>query len=157
MRTRDGFTLLEILIALAILGLVAGLFSTGLVRYLQTVYVQDASSQLATDLRKARSLAQRNSQDMVISFTPGAGGKTGIYMVDGKTVTLPNNIQFACTFGCGTATSNQVAYQAPYGELVADSNTSIGKVLTVYPGNTGLAAIEIRVMGVSGKVMVVKP
>lgn len=66
MRSRDGFTLLELLIVLIIVGIAAGVAIPQVGRMLAQTRVQRAASVVAADLKLAHSLAGRQRQPVRI-------------------------------------------------------------------------------------------
>ncbi|GGM17995.1 pilus assembly FimT family protein [Deinococcus aerophilus] len=144
----QGFTLLEILVVLAIIGILMGIFSVNLIKSIRTAELREAATQVATDLRWARSQAQRGSTDIVLVL-PGSAGNT-TYKVDTVTKTLPNNVRVICKTTCGSGTTTNVTYQAPYGELGAGAT---GSVYTLRSPVSGINDLEIRIVGVTGKVI----
>ncbi|GAA5534379.1 type II secretion system protein [Deinococcus aluminii] len=146
-----GFTLLELLVVLAIIGILAGIFGISLIRSIRNAELREAATQVATDLRRARSQAQRGSADVVLVL-PGSGGGT-TYTVDTVTKTLPNNVKVICKTTCGSGTTTNVTYQAPYGELGAGAT---GSAYTIRSPMSGISDLEVRIVGVTGKVILTK-
>jgi prepilin-type N-terminal cleavage/methylation domain-containing protein len=144
----QGFTLLEILVVLGIIAILMGIFGINLIRNIRTAELREAAAQVATDLRRARSQAQRGSNDIVLVL-PGSAGNT-TYKVDTVTKTLPNNVTVICKTTCGSGTTTNVTYQAPYGELGAGAT---GSVYTLRSPMSGINDLEIRIVGVTGKVI----
>jgi type II secretion system protein H len=72
MRSRNGFTLLEVLIVLIIVGVVGGVVTVNVNRGMQNSNVQRAASVIATDLRQAHSLAARQRRPVEIVVDPTA-------------------------------------------------------------------------------------
>ena len=50
-----GFTLIEVLVIIAILGIIMGIFGLNLLRSLRQSQLREAASQLAGDLRRSRA------------------------------------------------------------------------------------------------------
>ena len=143
---RNGFTLLELLVILAIVGLLMGLIGWASVRSIRSAELREAATQLATDLRRARSQAQRGSANMTVEL-PGSGGGT-TYRVGTQVKDVPNSVTVLCKTTCGTGTKVNVTYQAPHGELAATGN-----VFTIKSPLAALPPLEVRVVGVTGKVI----
>lgn len=154
--TATGFTLLELLIVLTILGILLGLFGLSYLRSIRAAEVREGANQIAADLRAARASAQRRS-------TPGAfkwagTGSLSSYTLEipsgtaPKTASLPGSVTFRCLDGCPPGRA--LTYSAPYGEMTTTIN---GTRFVVESRTAGIPAIEVRVVGVTGRVMLVKP
>lgn len=76
----DGFTLLEALVAIGILALVAVMFSVDYREPARSMETATAAMRVATELRAARSMAIRQSHDVIFHFS--AEGRW--YQVEGK-------------------------------------------------------------------------
>lgn len=149
---QGGFTLIELLLVIGIIGIIVGVLSWNLLRGLRAAELRDATAQFATDLRRARSGAQRDSLNVTVSW-PASLGPVGSYTVGDRTVLLPNGVTLQCVSGCGaTPASNAVVYTAPYGE----QGNATGKVLTLRSPYEGVTPLSVRVVGVTGKVIVAK-
>ena len=156
-----GLTLLEILVVLAILGIMLGLFGLSYIRSIRSAELREAANQVATDFRRARSQAQRGSADITISWTPDSLGNVTAYTVGtGAARPLPNGVSLKCISGCVAPTSappganyNSITYTAPYGELATQNGAISGKKFTLSSPATGITPLEIRVVGVTGKVI----
>lgn len=146
-----GFTLLELIIVIAIIAIIAGIFGNNLIRSIRAAELREAANQVASDFRRARSQAQRGSADVVVDWTLDAGGKISSYRVAGQSRPVANRVSMSCTPSCGSGSStiNKVTYTAPYGELGATGN-----VFTLRSPMTSLPSIEVRIVGVTGKVIV---
>lgn len=70
MKRSDGFTLTEILVVVAIIGLLASLFGMNMVRSIQRARLDEAAVTVESALNRGRSAAQKLSQDQVITWTP---------------------------------------------------------------------------------------
>lgn len=154
---RHGFTLLEILIVLAILGILMGIFGMSYLRSIRAAEVREGANQIAADLRAARSAAQRRSSPGTFRWA-GVGSLTG-YTVEipsgtatPKTAILPRGVTFRCLDGCPT--SRTLTYSAPYGEMTTTIN---GSRFIVESQTPNIQAVEVRVVGITGRVMLVRP
>lgn len=142
---RAGFTLLEVLVVLAIIGIIAAAFYVNLNRALHDAQLREAASQVVGDLRRARSTAQKGSTDIPILLPGSAGGST--YSVNGQNFTLPYDVKLVCKTNCSGG-STALTYTAPYSEIKVD-----GYVFTLRSPATGVQPLELRIVGVTGKVM----
>ena len=142
----SGLTLIEILVVIAIIGILAAIFGSSLIRSIRTAELREAANQVASDFQRARSLSQRGSANVTVT-TP-RGTASGSYSVAGQARTLPNNVKLMCKTNCGAGAAAATTYLAPYGEL-----TDAGSVFTIQSPVGGIAALEIRIVGVTGKVI----
>lgn len=144
-----GFTLIELLVVIAIMGILLAVGTGVSIRAIRTAELREAANDLAADLRRARSIAQRESTDVSVVLPNGTAAPT--YSVQGQSRTLPAGANVACTSNCGTQGTTTTTYRAPYGALGAT-----GQVYTVSSPHPGIAPFEVRLVGVTGKVIVVR-
>lgn len=133
---KDAFTLVEILVVIAIIGILGSLFTLSLVRNLQRSQFIEAQVAAATALQRGRSLAQRSSQNQAVTWT------TDTLTVGAQTLSLPNGATIT------TPAPTALAYTAPYGEL----EPAGGQIITLRSAN-GLWSAEVVLVGVTGKVV----
>ncbi|MFC6592117.1 Tfp pilus assembly protein FimT/FimU [Deinococcus lacus] len=146
----SGVTLFELLIAIAVMGVLAAIGFNISLSSIRATQVREAANLVARDVREARSQAQRNSQNMTFAWS----GNTYKVARQGREASvpfksLPRGVTLECLTNCGNST---VSYTAPYGELA----NGLGSVLRVSMAGTNIEPIEIRIMGVTGKVMTVQ-
>lgn len=154
-RAAAGFSLVELLLVLAILSILLAIFGSSYVRSIRKAELRDAATGVVADLRAARSRAQRVSSAQVVSWAPG--DPVGSYVAGGQTRALPGGITLSCISGCdASAAGNRVTYLSPYGELSVDGQTPAAKILRVSSPVAGIAPLDIRTVGVTGKVMLVQ-
>jgi len=72
MNRSSGFSLIELLIAVAVLGLLIGIGIPGLSGYRDTLAQQEARGQLIADLRYARQTSVTRHRSVVIAFGNGS-------------------------------------------------------------------------------------
>ena len=75
----QGFTLLEILVALAIAGILAALTGPNLLAWLNSNKVQEATDSIQSALRDAQRQAIRRGRICTINFTNGTGTNPTVY------------------------------------------------------------------------------
>ncbi len=136
---RAGFTLIEILVVLAVVGILLAIGFSALTRYIARTQFNDAQQVLVQALNRARDQSRRTSQDQQVSWK-GAAPNFQLRIND-IPVTLPHDIKIK-EVPSGTG----FKYKAPYGRVVADDRhfTLLGRF--------DLEA-QVRVFGVTGKVV----
>ncbi len=72
-RSSAGYSLLELLTVLVLLGLLASLSAPSLRKVLERARVRSVLHRLSADLYRARALAARSGQDVVLRFVPSEG------------------------------------------------------------------------------------
>jgi prepilin-type N-terminal cleavage/methylation domain-containing protein len=146
MRHKNGFTLLELLIVIAIIGIMASVLWINLLRGIRSTELRENANQIVADLRRARSQAQRGSTNIALTLPGTSGGKT--YTADGKPRIVPNTMSIICKTNCGASPTVAINYSAPYGEI-----NDAGKVFILRSNYAGLPTMEIRIFGVTGKII----
>lgn len=85
---QNGFTMVELMITVAIIAIVATFSTPYLIQYRNSANLRESTFRLKADLGRARSLAIRNRADTLVQLSSGS------YVIDGvPTVTLPSGIQ----------------------------------------------------------------
>ena len=142
-RTRQAaFTLLELLLAMSILAIVAGIFGFTLIGTYRANQVREAASQLTADLRQARSEALKTGQSASITVAANSSTYTFTRAGTPQTRTLPAGVTL--TGAVGTS----VVYVAPTGTT---GGNGVTWTLTS-PGGT--RSLKVKVIGITGKVMI---
>ncbi|MGL4612099.1 MAG: prepilin-type N-terminal cleavage/methylation domain-containing protein [Trueperaceae bacterium] len=109
-RTLNGFTLLELLVVLAVVTILLGIAVVNYSRYRAKLELQGAQQVFVQELNRARSDSRRLSQHQRITWTDKklAVGDREINLSDSNTVTLVK-----------VKGSNTLSYFAPYGTIGA--------------------------------------
>ncbi len=81
---RTGFSLVEMMMVLLLIGLVAGIAAPPMMRHLRSTQLQTQTDQLAADLQLARSMSIANSS--VIRFASTTAGYQLINPADGSII-----------------------------------------------------------------------
>ena len=140
----DGFSIIELLIVCAIIGILGAVATTNFRNASERARVGEASAQLAADLQRARSSAQRLNQDAVlrIGSTSATTYTLTLGTQDPITRTLPANTRVSVP-----AAPLAITYNAPFGE-----RSLVNNVVLTARSSSGYEGREIRVLGVTGKV-----
>ncbi len=143
MRHAQGFTLLELLFVLVILGVLASLGFSTLMEARGRAQLEEATVQFAADVQRARSTAQRHNRSASIAL----GEELGRYTLTLNDVTherrLPHDAQVSVEHGSGSVT-----YSAPFGEVNA-----LSRRFTIASARTERVRY-VKVIGVTGKVII---
>lgn len=90
MRRRGAFTLVELIVVLALVGLLAALIAPSFTRTIVSARLRSAASDVRGVLARARALAVAGARDRVVTFEPG----NGTFGIDNDTVhRLPETIR----------------------------------------------------------------
>ncbi|WP_295817734.1 type II secretion system protein [uncultured Deinococcus sp.] len=142
---RGGFTLIEVLLVMAILAVVMGVLGLLLVRSLRQTQLREAASQVAGDLRRVRADAQKTGQ--VSTLTLAAAGSR-YTMQAGSTaarvVEVPNQVTVTPVSG-----EPRITYRPPFGTLGAE-----GAVWAVQSPAAADLRLYVKIVGITGKVMI---
>ena len=91
-----GWTLLELMTVIALIGILTGIASLSMLDYMMTVRLQSAVEMIGTDIRKARLTVFTRGEPYHIDFEP----KNGTYLVnDSDRIQLPMGISFGIAPG----------------------------------------------------------
>ncbi|WP_291426073.1 prepilin-type N-terminal cleavage/methylation domain-containing protein [Deinococcus sp.] len=144
----QGFTIVELLVVISIIGIMVLVFTLNLLSSYRGVQLRDAATQIASDLKKARSNSQKISTQISITM-PGTNGGATYTVGSSPAVTLANGIMIYCKTNCNPS-SGTFAYQAPYGVIMP-----VGSVFTIRSPYGNVAPLELRLSGVTGKPIIV--
>jgi type IV fimbrial biogenesis protein FimT len=96
-KNQRGFSLTELMVAVAVIGIMGLIAVPTLVTALPTYRLKSSAKDLCSNMRKARSLAVKQNRSVSIEFRTGSN----TYIINNtEQVALPNEI----SFGYGTAT-----------------------------------------------------
>lgn len=150
---QQGFTLLEVLVVLAVLGVLLGVGVSGYLKLMQRQQVAQAAQQLAQDIEAARAEVKRQGTCAVVRLP----ADSAIYNVDSypnktctgtpstQTLTLPGNTRMTVT-----STATAARFIPPYGV------NATGLPVDIKVKSLGDASAEkrLRITGVLGTVVV---
>lgn len=148
---RAGFTLIEILVVLAVLGILLALGISSYLRWARNAEVQAAAAQLAADLNRVRITAQRSSRDAQLRFDSPQTYTLLLPAASGGDVarSLPPGLQFAAYPTNAALAGQTVTYRAPYAELSADSPAAF----TLSRVQDGYRKVRVGLAGLTGTVV----
>ena len=147
-----GFTLVELLAVLAIIGIVTAVIVAFSADSYRKTQLRDGATQLVADLNRARAQAQRTSSDSVVTLTTAAVGSpdanyatqwAGATTATNKALPAPIRVApYNSTYSLGA-----IRYSAPYGEVTATG------ILWEVSSLSTTSKLYIKAVGVTGKVM----
>lgn len=133
---RGGYTLLELLVVIGILGILLALGTPSYVRWLAAQETQEAAVILSQQIQRARTESKRGAEKSVVTTTGSseftAAGRTTV--VGGATI----------------QTTDTLTFQPPYGTLQG----STPRVFTVRSKRMPTITRTVRVISIMGKVVV---
>ena len=141
---QQGFTLLELLLVTAIIGVMSAVGITGFRAASDRARVNEAAAQLAAALQRARSAAQRYNQEA--RFVTDTATATGYELViNGNTLerTLPPGARLSAD------NAMEIEYSAPFVEI----GDAVPSRIKVDLANRSTKPLYIKVLGVTGKVV----
>ena len=141
--SHKGFTMIEMLIVLAIIGILSAVASVSLVRLQRTTALRSAANEIGATLNTIRSQSRNRSINR--SFNAANGGTS-------YTATISNgagSTSFNLPAGVTLVGNLALTFQAPYG-VVNNPNSSIQVT-------SGAGTRTIRILGLNGKVVVSAP
>ncbi|GGS35109.1 pilus assembly FimT family protein [Deinococcus knuensis] len=149
----SGFTLLEILIVMAIIGILAAIGYSSYLKTTRSNQVAEGARIFAGDLIALRDAAQKTSVDTRITWTAAPDQAIGNYtMTRSGTATArtpANTVVITCVAATGGACSARtITYAAPYAETSAGA---VFKISSAY--DSSVRPLFVKVGNVTGKVM----
>ena len=143
---RRGYSLVELIVVLAVLAILLGVGSVTLLGYQRTLALRQGVATVFADLTRARAQSRKTSQDWQVVLTSNQSSyvvrRAG---VADQTVELPRGVRIGDVGGVPLI----VQYSAPYGLRPQGSSS-----LVIPLQGTGRQG-RINVVGISGKVVVV--
>lgn len=147
MRSQEGYTIIEVILVLAIIGILVGMAAPAFSKTLQSTYLANSAQELVSDIRGAQSDAFTRGSPYEIRFSPPAG--YSIYQqgsaTPDKSLTLENGIGILSVSGIS---GNVLVFDA-FGK------PGISAVATVTLRNRLGAQKTIEITPVTGRARVV--
>jgi prepilin-type N-terminal cleavage/methylation domain-containing protein len=146
--TRAGFTLLEMLVVMAIIGILGALIANTMIGFRQTQRVREAQSQIVQDIERIRQYARRYNVQYRITFDSANRSYNAVARdIDNAVLTdLPQiNGQLPTGIGYSILKSTTLDLTGPFGRMDAAS-TCLELELS---GTTKYG--EIGIYGVTGR------
>jgi len=133
---RQGFTLVEMMLVITLVGVMAAMAAPPFFRYLASNRLATQADRMVADLQYARSLSVANSQILRFSVTP-----TGYELTNPVTGTVLRDIDFARGLGADAAVTADFFPWGMADPTVINLSGTIGtKRITVMP--TGLVEVH---------------
>jgi type IV fimbrial biogenesis protein FimT len=120
---KRGFTLIEMMIVIAIIGIVAAIAAPNLANYMAQRRLNGAARMVMSDLMAARMLAVAQNRNVQVSF-PSSAAATYTYDTTG-TSPLTKNIQTGFGYHDVTLSSNTNPIFIPNGTVSAATNGTV--------------------------------
>jgi len=137
---QSGFSLIELLVIMTIVGIVVTLVASSMRSLLISTQTQEAKTQIVADLTKARTASVRYSSPVTITFNEESYTLSQEDPVYEETVAVRNGAKLSFYNGSGfDSTTTEITYNNPYGEV------------SLPQGNKDY---YIKIIGLTGKVIV---
>jgi prepilin-type N-terminal cleavage/methylation domain-containing protein len=142
---KRGYTLLEILIVLIVIAILVTIAVLSLVRYRQSLLLQQATTQVASDLTYARSQARRSSSNWTFQINNSGQYQVGPSASIGAAAvkSLPTGVTFGSVI--------TINFTSPYGQL--DTSAAGGNYTGFTLSGPGGITSQVNVVGIGGKVV----
>lgn len=124
MRNRSGFTLMEMMVVIAIVGIIAAAVVPNFIGWRNNAKVSQAARQIYSDLQTARTTAIKTNSTVSIDFDTG----TNSYTLNGRERNLPagvvlSNVNF--TASGNVATFNNLGFGRTFFDAPNDGSVTV--------------------------------
>ena len=148
-----GFSLIELLVTIAIIAIVLPLISLSIRNLVMQSQLAEATTQLTSDLTKARTSAIRHSTSVTVTLRPDSYTLTQESPFQEQTYTIRNNANMDfLKRGSYVTTATSITYNHPYGEVDVPPDNQ-GWQIRLRKGNRER---HIKIIGRTGKLIVKK-
>lgn len=156
MRTSTGFTAIEMLVTVSVIGIVSGAAITNLSPLIRTQQLKQATNQLTGILRQTRTLAIAKNTVLTLKLIPGNAPSYCITTATDCTSGVIISDSLASTINLGLTTNpdfSSVTFNAR-GIVTSPTitATNIPTATLSYATDTNVATRQIRLLSILGKV-----
>jgi type II secretory pathway pseudopilin PulG len=153
MKPQQGFTLIEILVILALIFIIGGIGFNQWLGASKRGAVRSAAVQIVADLERVRSSARRYNR--AATFTRGTNSKQYTLNINNisSSIDMPEGTETTVQNGTLSGTDLVVSYTAPNAELDSTSLSNPPEIKVGLANQPSVPPIYIKVIGVTGKVV----
>jgi prepilin-type N-terminal cleavage/methylation domain-containing protein len=153
MKLQQGFTLIEVLVVLALVFIIGGIGFNQWLGASKRGAVRSAAVQIAADLERVRSSARRYNTNA--SLTRGTNANKYTLSINGTSsdIDMPDGTETTVQNGTLAGTDLVVQYTAPNAELDPTSLSNPPEIKVGLINQPSVPPIYIKVIGVTGKVV----
>ncbi|GGJ35748.1 prepilin-type N-terminal cleavage/methylation domain-containing protein [Deinococcus roseus] len=146
--TSSGFTLLEMLVVLAVLGLLVALGLSPYRYFVNTAKVNQAAEQFARDVENQRFNVKKTNTARTITINTS----TNSYTLGTSTTTLPSGTKIAL----GTNATSTITFYPPFGTTISPVGVASPNIrsYTISLSSNSSYSRTVNVVGLIGKVVV---
>jgi prepilin-type N-terminal cleavage/methylation domain-containing protein len=160
MRNRRGFTVIELLVTMAMLGMFASIALPSFAGLLGRQQLNQAASQIENALLRGRTLAIAKNQAVNLNITLPAAGQSVAYQIVTtsnavlSSGTLPSQVTVSISNWADTSGTSQIQFNSR-GVITAPAITATAIPTAILTQNQNTR--QVRLLSVLGKVKVVTP